>query len=148
MSVRDERGEIGVAPLIIFGLFVSAMVGVTIWVLVTSTNIMGSMAQEADRHMDAWENGKVTQGVAENVGDYTTIGEKLKGRQTDIVLVLYNVDGTDYECKYLVDSEAFDQIDGDDQDGKGDVEVHYDPSDPSYAMIEAAVTSGKVVLDS
>lgn len=147
MRVRDERGEIGWGPLLIMGLLAVAMVGVTVWILVSSANIVGSMSQEADRYMVAWEEGEVTQGVAENVGDYTSIGQRLTGKQTYIVLVRYSVDGTDYECKYLVDSKAFDQIDGDDKDGKGDVEVHYDAGDPSIAMIEAAVTSGKVVLD-
>lgn len=146
-KVRDERGETGCGVLVIWGLLAFAAVGVTFWVLFRSIGILDSIGETSDQYLSAWENGEVTQGEAEKVGEQTTIGQKLAGKETFIVLVRYTVDGTAYECKYLIDSKAFDGIDGTDQDGKGAVEVHYDPSDPAIAMIEAAANGGKVLLN-
>jgi len=97
----------------------------------------GSLAKQESEDKQAltemqtlWETGAATTGLA----------VKQEGANLmNYVDVTYTVDGVEYKSTFSVAQAEFQKIDGDDKDGQGEVEVHYDAEQPENAVIEAAL---------
>ena len=79
---------------------------------------------------EVWESGEAVDGLVVRIKDRAA---------RDNYEMRYAVDGTDYSQVCSINAKTFTAIDGEDKDGQGGVEIHYDPDDPQVAACEAAI---------
>ncbi len=85
-----------------------------------------------------WEEGISTEASVELLGDVS---------QRFSIRFDYTVDGKDYSVRTTLRPEEFARIDGEDQDGKGVAEAHYDPGNPGSAVLEGSADCQADIAD-
>ena len=137
MSKRKSDGTVGL--VIVFILVLAFLAGGVVFG--THTYFKVSRQSKADEATlkawtEVWGNGESVTGIVVKTKDKAV---------RDCYELRYTVDGTDYAVVCTLKAKTFEAIDGEDGDGQGAVEIHYDPNDPQVATSEAALEGQKEI---
>ncbi len=125
------------AKLFAIVLVAAIVIGVGVYILSSFSDASRKEAESTELArtlQEIWDNGESVMGTAVQVG---------KAKDGDNVELRYAVDGVDYKATCTIDEKSLKEIDGEDADGQGEVEIHYDPDDPQTATVEAALNMQK-----
>jgi hypothetical protein len=131
--ISKKRNSGRTIILALLGFLIVVGVVVT-WVLAFKG--VSEVLEVSEDRQKAWESGMVVSGTAVKVQDYFSIGEQLlKKSQNYMVELHYTVDGKEYSETIKFDSETFDRLDDENNDGVATVEIHYDPENPAIFAV-------------
>ena len=151
MSHNNERNPWGIeikkeshtGTIVLLMLGLAVVLGIIGVIVIFSSGMLEQSKRQLDNgdSYELWEKGTAVTGTAVKTGDQTSTLDRIAGRQKYAIDVYYTVDGEEYSWPGLVcDADVFDEADGEDQDGRAELEVHYNREDPSQAAVYGTYT--------
>ena len=136
-----KESHAGTIVLVMLGLAV--VLGIIGVIVIFSSGMLEQSKRQLDNGdvYELWEKGTAVTGTAVKIGDQTSALDRIVGRRKYGIDVYYTVDGEEYTWPGLVcDADVFDEADSEDQDGRAELEVHYNREDPSRAAVYGTYT--------